>query len=228
MTFERILSEDIIDKLRNEKLYSECLLPDIKKGNVFSAIRKNIITFYHNGGKLFSFDKNGFETNIKYASVSRLIKKGEEETYIKEKDLERLKTIENFTDEYKEIKKNCTRYSGVEAVGVSEAYKKSSYVKEDNNIVVLDVETSLESLDKDRSQDRIDLLLLDKRKKVLRFYEAKDFSNSEIWSRIGEKPKVVDQIIRYKKQVKEKETKIIEAYNNYLFSPLYNMEKISS
>ena len=35
MAFERKLSEEIIAKLTQEQLYSKCLLPDIKDGNVF-------------------------------------------------------------------------------------------------------------------------------------------------------------------------------------------------
>jgi len=216
MAFERKLSKSIIGKLQDEQLYNDYLLPDIRKGDVFPAIRKEKITFYHAGGNLFSYGKNGFETNIKFASVSKLIKKGKEETYINEKDLGKIRTIKKFTDEYKGIKENCSRYSGIEAIGVSKVCEKDSYVKTDNDIVVLDVETSLESLDEDRSQDRIDLLLLNKRKKQLRFYEAKDFSNGEIRSRMGKKPKVVEQIIRYKTQVKVKGIKIIEAYNKYI------------
>ena len=56
----------------NEQLYSDYLLPDIKKGEVFPAIRNETITFYHKGGRLFSFDGNGFITNIKFASVFKL------------------------------------------------------------------------------------------------------------------------------------------------------------
>jgi hypothetical protein len=217
MAFERRLSTNIIYKLKEEHLYSKYLLPDIKDGNVFPAIRKDKISFYYKGGNLFSYDKNGFETNIKYASVSKRMSKGEDETYINEHDLKNVKTIEKFTDEYERIKENCFRYSGVEAVGVSGVCEKYSYVKANSKIVVLDVETSFESIGAkaERRQDRIDLLLLDKRKNILRFYEAKHYSNSEIWSKEGSRPKVVKQISKYNKQVKGKKTQIIEAYNTY-------------
>lgn len=214
MTFERKLSEDIIDKLRKEKLYSDYLLPDIKKGEVFPAIRNEIITFYHKGSRLFSFDGNGFITNIKFASVFKLDGK-RDETNIYEKDLSDIEKISNFIEGYARIKENCSRYSGVESIGVSEVCEKYSYVKANSKIAVLDVETSFESLT-GRNQDRIDLLLLNKTEKKLRFYEAKHYSNSEIWSKAGSSPRVVKQISKYNKQVKKRETQIINAYNGYI------------
>jgi len=219
MVFARKLSEDIIEKLSKEKLYSVYLLPDIKKGEVFPAIRKNKITFYYKGGCLFSYDRYGFKTNIKFASVSTLINEGEEETYIKESDLKKVKTIENFADKYERIKENCFRYSGVEAVGVSEICERYSPVKANNKIVVLDVEVSFASLvseSKKKKQDRIDLLILDKRKNILKFYEAKHYSNSEIWSKKGACPKVVKQISKYNKQVEKRKQEIISTYNGYV------------
>jgi hypothetical protein len=43
-------------------------------------------------------------------------------------------------------------YSGVEAVGVSQVYKKYSFAKNHSNIVVLDIEVSLKSNDPDKSE----------------------------------------------------------------------------
>ena len=51
---------------------------------------------------------------------------------------------------------------------------------------------------------------------VLRFYEAKHFSNGEIWAKPGSKPKVVDQIARYKTQIVKNEPNIIKQYQNYV------------
>jgi hypothetical protein len=213
MTFERRLSEEIIGKLTQEHLYSKYLLPDIEAGNVFPAIRKDKITFYYKGGALFSYDGDGFKTNIKFASVFK-IAGARDETYINEQDLREIEKINSFIEGYDRIKENCALYSGIEAIGVSEVCKKYSYF-EDNNITVLDVETSFESLT-GRNQDRIDLLLLNKTDKTLRFYEAKHYSNSEIWSREGSRPRVVSQIDRYKNQVKERESEIVSVYNGYI------------
>ncbi len=39
------------------------------------AIRNGYIDFYHKGGRLFKFDKKGFQTHIKYAAVIEKDKK---------------------------------------------------------------------------------------------------------------------------------------------------------
>lgn len=213
MSFVRILDKGIIDKLKKEDLYIRRLSKDIDNGEVFPAIRNKIITFYHKGGKLFSYDGNGFTTNIKFASVFKTVGK-RDEMYINEKDLSDIEKINNFVEGYDRIKENCSLYSGVEMIGVSEVCKKYSYVNANNDIAVLDVEASFESLD--GGQDRIDLLVLNTRENILRFYEAKHFSNSEIWSGKGKTPKVVEQISRYNKQVEERKGEIIIAYNNYI------------
>ena len=77
------------------------------------------------------------------------------------------------------------------------------------------MEASFESLD-GGSQDRIDLLLLNKETKILRFYEAKHYSNNEIWSREWSRPRVVNQIYKYNEQVEKRGSEIINAYNGYI------------
>ena len=134
MAFERKLSEEIIAKLTQEQLYSKCLLPDIKDGNVFPAIRKDKITFYYKGGSLFSYDGDGFKTNIKFASVFK-ISGAKDEIYINEQDLSNVEKINDFIEGYDRIKENCALYSGVEAIGVSEVCRKYSYFEDDNEIV---------------------------------------------------------------------------------------------
>ena len=217
--FVRELDCKLIDELKKEKLFQKNLLPDIKRGKVFPAIRKNRIDFYHKGGKLFSFDGK-FSTHIKYASVYKFDK-----DYISE--LNEIKPIKSFSEKYNRIKENCRLYSGEEAEGVAALYSKSSYVKCTDDVVVLDIEIALATQDspehggpekeqKRRKQNRIDFLLYHKKKKILKFYEAKLFSNKEIWSKQGTTPKVIGQIERYNKQIKCSEKEIIKAYKNYV------------
>ena len=211
--FKRTMNEELKKKLIKEPLYKQ-LLPDIKDGEVFPAIRNGVIDFYHKGGRLFSYDKDGFKTHIKYASVYQ----EHPEAYITESMLGKLKQIQNFTDGYKRIKENCSLYSGVEAQGVSKIYENYSFARSksiNSSVVVLDIEVSFEAIEEDRLQDRIDVLLFEKEKKRLIFCEAKHFSNSEIWSEKTENIKVLKQIGRYNGQIKDKEDQIIEAYNNY-------------
>jgi len=213
--FKRTMNEELKRKLIGEPLYKQ-LLPDIKdNGEVFPAIRNEVIDFYHKGGRLFSYDKEGFKTHVKYASAYR----EHPEAYITESMLGNLKQIQNFTEGYERIKENCSLYSGVEAQGVSKIYGNYSFASsksENSSFVVLDIEVSFEAIDEDRLQDRIDVLLFDKEKKRLIFCEVKHFSNSEIWAEKVEDIKVVKQIRRYIDQIKDKENQIIAAYKNYV------------
>lgn len=213
--FKRKLNEGLKKKLIEEPLY-KYLLHDIKdSGDVFPAIRNEIIDFYHKGGRLFSYGKDGFETHVKYASAYQ----EHPDAYISESALKNLKPIENFTECYKRIKENCSLYSGVEAQGVSKIYENYSCALtklNNSSIEVLDIEVSFEAIDEDKTQDRIDLLLFEKERKRLIFCEAKHFSNSEIWAEKVENIKVVKQIRRYNDQIKHKRDQIIAAYSNYV------------
>jgi hypothetical protein len=207
----RNLCRETIDRLKDERLFTEKLKPDIETGTVFPAIRAGRVDFYYKGGKLFSYDK-GFSTHKKYASVIR-----SDKDYISESDLQQnAKVITNFSEGYEQIKENCSLYSGVEAEGVSRIYHKYPFVNIELDIVVLDIEISFKSKSGGRSQDRIDILLLNKMTQKIRFYEAKHYSNSELWSQEGTSPRVISQIKRYEEQIEQEGTDILSQYHNYV------------
>jgi len=213
--FKRELDPKAINSLSNSRLFIEKLSPDIKKGEVFPAIRNGYIEFYYAGGCLFSF-KNKFSTNIKYASVFKKTGSGD---YISEDKLMHTDKINNFIEGYERIKENCSHYAKEEAMGVSSIYSKYSYANNKaTDIVVLDIEVSFKSLipEKELNKDRIDLLIFNKDNKTLRFYEAKHYSNPEIWSRANTKPKVAKQIQKYNDQIKENESDILHQYSHYI------------
>jgi len=101
--------------MKTDKLFSKCIKPDCVGQNVFMAIRNEYLDFYHKGGRLFKFDKNGFQTHIKYAAV---IEKDKDD-YLTENQLGKYRLSTDFMKSYNRIKENCANYSGVEAVGVS-------------------------------------------------------------------------------------------------------------
>lgn len=117
--FRRNLGSVTIDGLKGDELFTEKLIPDIRKGTVFPAIRGGRVDFYHKGGKLFSYDKK-FSTHKKYASAIE-----SDSEYISESDLQqKVKVITKFSDGYEQIKENCFLLSGVEAEGVSRIYHR--------------------------------------------------------------------------------------------------------
>lgn len=241
MAFERRFTE--IEKLKAEPLFQQCLLRDIinrfeerpdRYRDVFPAVRKDRIDFYYKGGKLFSYDgKTGFKTHHKYASV---IKFDDKNPYVSDTNLQ---AIDNFIEGYERIKENCSLYSGIEAAGVSRVYGDFSCTKQEklHQVVVLDIEVCLireneaddpEPGKKSRAKsDRIDLLLLDTESCLLRFFEAKDFSNSEIRAKTGHTPKIVMQMQRYQEQLNAPNVRqeMLAGYSshveiiNQLFSP---------
>ncbi len=209
--FERNLGSVTIDGLKGDRLFTEKLKPDIEEGTVFPAIRAGRIDFYHKGGKLFFYVK-GFSTHKKYASAIE-----SNSDYISESDLrQKVKIINSFSRGYEQIKENCSLYSGVEAKGVSRLYHKYPFTKNDLDIVVLDIEISFKAKSEERSQDRIDILLFNKKTQQLRFYEAKHYSNSELWAVKGTSPRVVSQIERYQEQIEEERKDILDQYCNYV------------
>lgn len=219
--FERKLDERIIRKLQKENLFNVNLQRDIVGGEVFPAIRKDCIDFYYRGGRLFSFGKGGFTTHVKYASVYDYGR-----SYVTETSLKEMVPVKDFSGSYDRIKENCGNYTSVEPFGVSRLYRFSPFVRHPGRYVLLDVEVSLKQdprlddepgYDEDnirRKMDRIDILLYDLKDCVLHFIEAKDFSNSEIWSK--DKPKVIEQVQKYDKQLVQREDEILKAYSDYV------------
>lgn len=223
MEFKRNFNE--IKKLTREassaNLFSNYIKPDCEKQNVFMAIRNGYLDFYNKGGRLFKFDKNGFQTHIKYAAV---IEKDKDD-YLTQNQLGKYKLSIDFMKSYERIKENCANYSGKEALGVSHLYHNYSYLS-NSKIVVLDIEASFKSNDKDKKQDRIDILLFNKKTKTLQFIEAKHYSNGEIKSKST--PKVIKQIERYKTQINNPivNKQILKAYKNYIniINEIYNID----
>jgi hypothetical protein len=223
-SLKRRFDRGIIDVLLKSKLFRENLKRDIESGEVFPAIRDNSIDFYYRGGRLFRFDKNGFETHVKYASVYH----HKDEDYVSERNLGKM-VVKDFSESYRRIKENCGKYTSVEPDGVSKLYRFSPFVSKPSRHVLLDVEVSLKKTsdekeekgsecpleDKARSRmDRIDILLYDTKDCVLHFIEVKDFSNSEIRSKT--KPKVIGQVQNYNKQLADREKMILETYSDYI------------
>lgn len=211
MVFKRFINQKLLTDLQTERLFKNKLIDDCKSQKVFPAIRNNNIDFYHKGGRLFEYDKKGFQTHLKYASV--IAKAGKD--YLTEKELLNYKLASNFETNYSRIKENCSKYSGVESLGVSYLYHNHSCLS-NSNVVVLDIEITFKSLNIDKKQkyDRIDILLFNKELQQLQFVEAKHYSNKEIWS--TQTPKVINQIKRYEKQIKNRKSTILSEYTEYI------------
>lgn len=206
---KRGLQETIEINLTTSNFWTHYIENDCKAQNIFLAIRNNQVDLYHKGGRLFCFDRNGFKTHLKYASV--ITANGRD--YLTESELSGYRLASNFETNYQRIKENCSNYSGVEALGVSDLYHKYSYLS-NRNVVVLDIEVSFESLDEQNKQDRMDILLYNKDSQTLQFVEAKHYSNKEIWSKTT--PEVIRQIKKYESQIAKRKSEILTEYSEYV------------
>ena len=200
--FNRHVTDDLIRSLKEQPLWQEKLKGDCEAGNVFLAIRKDRIGFYHKGGRLFEFDGQSFSTHVKYASVIDT-----DENYVTQDQLKEMRVIPNFLARYDRIKENCALYSGDEAEGVSNLYAKSSYLCSES-ISVLDIEVAFK--DDNKKLERIDVLLYDNDSQTLRFVEAKQFSNGDLHS--ASTPQIVEQIKSYEERIGHHKEKLIEEY----------------
>jgi hypothetical protein len=214
--FSRHVENGLINKLKAEDLWVKKLETDCGKRDVFLAIRPGYVSFYHKGGGLFTFDNKGFYTNVKYSVL--MDKTDYKRDYIYETSLHNVQLIDNFIDGYDNIKKNCKKYSeNSEAEGVSRIYHKYPYNSGGSDVVVLDIEVAFSEQQKEdeRKQNRIDLLLYNKKLEELLFIEAKKFDNDEIRAKDSHPP-VIDQIERYQDTIKEKSIDILPTYQEYV------------
>jgi hypothetical protein len=234
-SFRRQVSKSLIEQLKSDPLFVEHLLPDItnskRKERVFPAIRNGRVDFYYAGGKLFSYrEGKGFSTHVKYAAVLT----GVAGDYITEGELKDACVIRDFRSGYQSIKANCARYAGIEAAGVADLCARSWFTVASDPILALDTEVSFsrdkawgssggtEPANKKKGKkgftDRPDLLLYDTSDNTLRFYEAKHFSNSELWAVHGAKPPVEEQLRRYNQILGDPSAQksILAAYRKYI------------
>jgi hypothetical protein len=219
--FQRNVSDKLLVKLQSEQLFEQRLKPDVFSGQVFPAVRKGRVDFYHWGGKLFSYDERGFRTHLKYASC---FEAGQiSGTEIRDDQLASLRPIRSFLSGYDQIKAICKVYAQrrEESYGVSELSRRFGCIASpvDADVVVLDVEASFDStvrdLDDEDQQDRIDLVLLHRREEGLLFVEAKLVSNPQVRSSQGA-PEVVAQVSRYQLQLEKQNAEILVAYENHV------------
>ena len=219
--------ESLIDKLKQEPLFKDKLLKDIKEGKVLPAIRdKNKIDFYFYKRLLFQYDGE-FSTHPKFAYIPKNYGK----KYITHG--EKLGEVADFNDGYEYIKERAKLYASIEDIGVYNICKNGSFILNDDYIV-LDVEVAFEKTIEEEpkgtieqieeadfqnkkrknEQNRIDILLYNIKDRELLFVEAKHFTNKEIWS--NNVPEVVEQVKRYNKEIEQRHPQILQVYKEYV------------
>lgn len=214
--FKRKLhNDDIIERLKEEKIFKDKLIQDIKKGTVYPAIRENRLNFYYYKKLLFEYGDR-FITNSKFAFVPKEYKP----TYVA--DGKEVGPIADFYDGYENIKERARLYASEEDKGVFNICRNGNVISNlPNGYIVLDVEVAFEreTIEDNKSikkQNRVDILLYGIQERQLRFVEAKHFSNGEIKSTTI--PNVVGQIKRYDEEIEKRNDEILDVYTEYIKS----------
>ncbi len=121
--FKRGVSQELIHKLKENRLFNDKLLEDIKKGIVIPAIRDGKIDFYYYNSLLFEYDGE-FKTHSKFAFVPKEYRP----TYVS--NGAEIGEVTDFYNGYENIKERAKLYASPEAVGVyitKLINKKSNY-----------------------------------------------------------------------------------------------------
>jgi len=218
--FRRNLNLNLINKLKSEKLFKEKISDGIRDKEIFPAIRRGDICFYHKGGRLLKYTKNGkFKTHKKYISLLDL---DNDDSYINPEDLKNPYLNKNFIQAFESIKERSALYAGREAEGVAEIYEQFPYThfdKTTGNSVVLDIEIGITpksdmNFEEKNKTNYIDMLLFNVNELSLKFVEVKEFTNSDI--KANDEPEVVKQIKRYNRVIENNTSLIISAYERYI------------
>lgn len=190
--FKRGLSGAFVDALNTA--YSEPASwwqKILEDRDLFVGIRGNSLNVYYNGASLLRLRlRQGSlvgKTHFKF-----LLKEKRPSPYVRFRDgkfdagdIASIKFSKNLPQDLARIKNASAPFHGIEAKGVHDIIRSN-----DN---VLDTEIAFGD---ERSRIDIAALREGKRRPELVFYEAKHYSNPEIF---GERPSVVDQVRRYQK-----------------------------
>ncbi|MGL5439592.1 MAG: hypothetical protein ACRDA4_04300 [Filifactoraceae bacterium] len=202
-----------VENLKNEPLYKDKILPDIRKGRIFPALRGGTIEFYYKGGELFVYDGTKFTTHVKFAFTNVY----SDVQHITEDEMLNLKAIPSFYDGYEEIKARCAKYVNVDALGVGDIIKSAGF-EDSHSTIVLDIDPSFTR--RDISKDKIDIVLYNPSKKEILFCEAKHYSNPKLWSTQTSDSKILAQLKRYTTWIYVNKNLILKQYTNSI--DIYN------
>lgn len=186
-----------IAQLTETDFFQSCLLPDIRTGDVFPAIRNQKIDFYHLGQKLCSYYPNhGFCSNIAYLSAFQNRPSGE----VFEQDYGALQLCSSFERAYSQMKDNIRLYKQPESSETFELCRSFSIfleAREQDGYSIIDCEIQRRINGKDI---RPDLLLYKKSDNALRFIEVKAYRSRDLRAVNGQLP-VMRQLESYNESI---------------------------
>ncbi|MBX5195734.1 hypothetical protein HJB82_10410 [Rhizobium sp. NZLR10] len=216
--FVRVISEKQMQLLRDAAASPQgaWLRDALGDTELFFALRDERIDVYYRGRAIYSIEFSGGKvtprTHVKYLVLD------DSDPYIRmlngSFDYKRLHLQGVYQENVslRQMKAAARSFSGVESMGVYAAINRDPFV--------IDVEvafnrssevTEHDDLEAGRKQDRIDVVRLRKNGEAfdLVFWEAKHFSNSELFN-----DKILSQLAAYERQLQSREGQLLTGFRN--------------
>jgi hypothetical protein len=229
--FKRGLSPEFVDALR-ELAEKPTWFRDVLLDNgLIIGIRNDYINVYVDGQSLFKVDwdprkaRIGISTHPKYLvdpALSKQVPFDGENFDIS--SINPMLTSYKVGGTLKQMKKSARLYSGVEKEGVHKVFRANPNVV-DLEIALsksADLDKATEDLDSQNDDvsegraraKRVDMACFEKIEGQIHlcFWEAKDYSNAELWASGDTLPPVVEQVSEYEGLIKKYENDIVTSY----------------
>ena len=220
MAFEREISDEMINALNDEYKKGGWWHKLADHEDTVIAIRDSYMNVYYNGCNIakVEFKKGKLKASIHY---KYLLKKEINSPYIEQNDggFEIANHADFFISsllDFDDIKRATKAYGGIEKIGVHKI------IHANENIVDTEIALSKGKSDKDddskNKNSRIDFCAIQKEggKSLLRFFEAKHYSNKELRAKQGSEIKVILQLERYQNILQNQNGDILSAYKKVI------------
>jgi hypothetical protein len=211
--FKRGLQEDFMKELESIAKQGGWFADVLSDPDLILGIRNNYINIYWHGQSLFKIEPHRkFSTHPKYLldpGLSNAVRFDGTDFQLGRHDA--LTAHYDGETTLKKMKRAAGKYAGEEKEGVH------AIVRSNDNVLDTEVTfNSKEEEDDERLTQRIDLADFEDRngKILLRFWEAKLFTNGEIHAGGDVEAAVVEQVRGYRKLVEKHKLEIVESYRN--------------
>lgn len=220
MAFDREISGEMINALNDEYKKDGWWRKLADHDDTLIAIRDKYLNVYYNGCNVakIEFKNKKLKASIHY---KYLLKKEIDSPYIEQND-DGFK-IASHADlfitsllDFDDIKRATKAYGGIEKIGVHKI------IRTNPNIVDTEIALAEAKSDKDndagKKNSRIDFCAIQEegRKLLLRFFEAKHYSNKELRAKQGSEIKVILQLDRYQKILENQNADIVSSYKKLI------------
>jgi len=198
--FKRFFTKEMIATMEKTELFQKHLKPDVLKGEVFPAIRRGEMHFYHKGGCLYKFIGKDLKFEKRHKNYHKYSK-----------------GTEGMTCDYEIAKKQCENRYFTGERQLMDKLNRHTFSSERTKIVVLDVEVCLHC--KTYGDRKCDLVLLnveDPNLPKIMFVEGKIFKDSRVNVKVNFAPVVIEQVDRYTMAINEQAVEIVFEYINHI------------